>query len=73
MAWVSSARSLVVGEPADHEDHALAVLHRRADEAVAGLRGMAGLQPVDAEAELQQRVAVRAGVMPFQVNSVSLK
>ena len=57
----------VVGEAADHEDHALAVLHRRADEAVAGLGGVAGLQAVDAEAELKQRVAV---VLPDAVPSV---
>ena len=55
-------------EPAYHEDDALAVLRRRADQPVAGVLGVPGLQPVRSEPRVEQRVAVRLGdVVPGEL------
>ena len=55
----SALRSFSVGKPHDDHDQALAALHRRADEVVADLLHLPGLQAVDAEAfDDEQRIAV---------------
>ena len=52
-------RSFSDGKPHDDRDQPLAVLHRRADEIVAALLHLPGLQAVGAEAfDEQQRIAV---------------
>ena len=54
----SSARSLAVCHAIDHHDEPQAVLHRRADQAVAGFLGESGLQAVGADLHRQKRIAV---------------
>ena len=56
----SSARALSDGKPGDRKDHPPVALLGRADQAIARLRGVAGLQAIGADAQLQQGVAVEA-------------
>jgi uncharacterized protein YgfB (UPF0149 family) len=57
LAGFLGAFLLGLGAVDDH-DHALAVAHGRADEAVARLLGEAGLEAVGADVHLEKRVAV---------------
>ena len=49
---------LLRSQPVDHHDQTQTVLHRRADQAVAGLLGESGLEAVRPDIERQQGIAV---------------
>ena len=64
-------------QPVDHDDQPQAVLHRRADQAVAGLLGEAGLHAVGADVHREQRIAVLLadlvpGELPLAVDRIEL-